>query len=96
MRSVTLDSNVYVSALEFGGKPMELLQAGLDREIEIAISHPIIDESLRVLRDKFGWAEVDLHEAKTAIRASTREVHPTETVDVVTADRLTTESWNVR
>jgi len=27
---VTLDTNIYVSALQFGGKPMQLLQMGLE------------------------------------------------------------------
>ena len=30
MRSVTLDTNIYVSAFQFGGKPMALLQAALN------------------------------------------------------------------
>lgn len=50
---VTLDTNIYVSALHFGGKPMQLLERGLDGRIQIAVSQPIIDESLRVLREKF-------------------------------------------
>jgi hypothetical protein len=37
---VTLDSNVYVSALQFGGKPKAVLDAGLEGEIDI-LSHPI-------------------------------------------------------
>jgi len=35
---VTLDTNIYVSAFEFGGIPMRLLQMGVDGEIEIAVS----------------------------------------------------------
>jgi predicted nucleic acid-binding protein len=35
---VTLDTNIYVSALHFGGKPMELLQMGLEGELDIATS----------------------------------------------------------
>ena len=46
---VTLDTNIYVSALQFGGKPMQLLQMGLEGELDIALSQPILDETLRVL-----------------------------------------------
>lgn len=60
MNRVTLDTNIYVSALEFGGSPMSLLQMGMDGEIEIAVSQPIIDETLRVLREKFGWRDDQL------------------------------------
>ena len=44
---VTLDTNIYVSALHFGGKPMQLLQMGLEGELDIAVSQPILDETLR-------------------------------------------------
>ena len=86
MRSVTLDTNIYVSALQFGGKPMQLLQAGLEGEIDIAISQPIVDETLRILRDKFGWPDSALRDAEVTIAAATRRVMSTETLDVLKAD----------
>jgi hypothetical protein len=46
-----------VSAFEFGGGPMRLLQIGMDGEVEVALSQPIIDETMRVLRIKFGWSD---------------------------------------
>ena len=83
---VTLDTNIYVSALQFGGKPMQLLQMGLEGALDIAISQPILDETLRVLREKFGWSADDLRDAEAAISAATYRVAPTETLDVVEAD----------
>ena len=83
---VTLDTNIYVSALQFGGKPMQLLQLGLEGELDIALSQPILDETLRVLREKFGWSDDDLRDAEAAISAATYRVAPTETLDVVEAD----------
>jgi hypothetical protein len=41
-----LDTNIYVSAFEFGGGPMRLLQMGMDGEVEGAVSQPIIDETV--------------------------------------------------
>ncbi len=49
MYRVTLDSNIYVSALAFGGRPMELLQLANEGAIEIAVSDAILDEVSRVL-----------------------------------------------
>lgn len=83
---VTLDTNIYVSALQFGGKPMQLLQLGLEGELDIAISQPILDETLRVLREKFGWSDDDLRDAEAGISAATCRVASTETLDVVKAD----------
>jgi hypothetical protein len=45
----------FVSALQFGGKPMALLEMALEGEIQVFISQPIIDETLRVLQEKFKW-----------------------------------------
>ena len=83
---VTLDTNVYVSALHFGGKPMQLLRMGLEGELAIAVSQPILDETLRVLREKFGWPDDELRDAEAAIAAATYRVMPTETLNVVNAD----------
>ena len=51
MHNVTLDTNIYLSAVEFGGAPLRLLHMAVDGEIEIAIWQPIINETQRVLRD---------------------------------------------
>ena len=83
---VTLDTNIYVSALHFGGKPIQLFQMGLEGELDIAVSQPILDETLRVLREKFGWSDDELRDAEAAIGAATYFVTPTETLDVVTED----------
>jgi len=86
VRSITLDSNIYVSALEFGGKPMALLQSALDGEVDVAISQPILDETLRVLSDKFSWSRDDLRGAEATIRAATHVVTPTMKLNVVESD----------
>ena len=51
--SVVLDSNVWISAFIFRGRPLELVEMGLDRLVDIAVSQSIIDETLRVMNDKF-------------------------------------------
>ena len=82
----TLDSNIYISALEFGGKPLTLLEKGLESEVHIAISQPIINETLRVLREKFNWSADDLRDAESTIRAAAHVVTPTMKLDVVKDD----------
>jgi putative PIN family toxin of toxin-antitoxin system len=47
---VTLDTNILVSALGWDkGKPREILQKVVDREIELFISHEQFEELSRVL-----------------------------------------------
>jgi predicted nucleic acid-binding protein len=50
VRRVTIDTNIFVSAFEFGGKPA-LLQMARTARIKVAISQPIIDETVRILWD---------------------------------------------
>jgi predicted nucleic acid-binding protein len=52
---VTADTNVLVSGLVYRrGKPFELIRMALEGEISLAISQPIIDETLDLLGRKFG------------------------------------------
>jgi putative PIN family toxin of toxin-antitoxin system len=81
---VTLDTNIYVSAFQFGG--MRLLHMAVDGDIEIAVSPPIIDEVIRVLRDKFHWDGYRLHDARQQILGFARLVTPAHTLDVVKED----------
>ena len=57
MLTITVDSNMYVSALGFGGLPMSILQMAVDGEIRIASSSFIQGEVLRILRTKLRWDE---------------------------------------
>lgn len=86
MIRITADSNIYISALQFGGKPLRLLEQAIRGEIEIAISPPIVAETLRVLRDKFQLAPEELGEAARYIRTCAQAVEPTETIDAVPSD----------
>ncbi len=81
---VTLDTNVYVSAFQFGG--MRLLHMAVNGDIEIAISQPILEEVIRVLRDKFHWDGYRLQDAKRQILGFARLVTPAQTLDVVKED----------
>ena len=49
MTRVTLDSNIYISALAFGGKPMRLLEMATEGAIRVGISDAIIAQVRRVL-----------------------------------------------
>ena len=86
MRRVVADTNVLVSALQFGGKPKELLDLATDGQVDLAISEAIVAETLRVLRDKFERGPEWVAEADRQLRVITRLVQPTETIHVIEAD----------
>lgn len=53
MYRVTADSNIYKSAIVFGGKPLTLLDMALERQIELAISDALLSETLRICATSF-------------------------------------------
>ena len=86
MIRVTLDSNIYISALVFGGKPMRLLEMATEGTIRVGISDAIIAEVQRVLLTKFGWSAERVATAIETIRTITERTKPTETIEIVKTD----------
>ena len=85
MRAVA-DTNVYVSALNFGGAPEEILQLGRAGAVQLFISPMMLKEIEGVLHRKFRWSARHIGEATAAIQEFAHLVHPKETVQVVTED----------
>lgn len=81
---VIFDTNILVSAFEFpnGRAALVLLNIRSERDL-MFISHPIIQELLRVLADKFGRTEVELEGVRAFIQQFGRLVTPTENVNVL-------------
>jgi len=52
---VVLDSNVWISALVFGGTPRQIVELGETRSIELCVSPAIRVEVERILEEKSGW-----------------------------------------
>jgi hypothetical protein len=55
-------------------------------EIQIAVSPAILDETCRVLRDKFHFSEARIAETRALIEACTVLVHPKARLNVITED----------
>ena len=86
MIRVTADSNIYISALHFGGPPDEFLELARNGIIELTISDDILAEVARVLRDKFGWSREAVSMAQARIADFTVRVAPTQKLDAVRED----------
>ena len=86
MKRVVADTNVLVSALQFGGKPKQLLDLAIDGQVDLAASESIIAETLRVLKDKFERAPEWVAEADRQLRVMIRLVQPTESIRAIEAD----------
>ena len=87
MKRVTADSNILISAFLRGGKPLELLELARAGQIELAVSDPILDETARVLTDKFHVAEEDVRELRRELLRFAKHVTPAEVLDAVPGDK---------
>ena len=56
----TLDTNVFVSALNFGGTPQQLLDLNTDEAFTLCLSPAIIEEIKRILQERFSWSDDSL------------------------------------
>jgi putative PIN family toxin of toxin-antitoxin system len=83
---VVADTNVYISALNFGGTADEVLALGRKQEILIFVSPSILKEIRGVLIRKFRWSTKDAQEAITSIGDFTELVHPKERIELIKDD----------
>jgi putative PIN family toxin of toxin-antitoxin system len=83
---VTLDSNIYISGLEFSGIGLRLLNMGRAGIIRIDVSAAIIDEVIRVLRDDFRWEGYRLHFAREKLAKIGNVVVPRQSLQVIDED----------
>jgi uncharacterized protein len=83
---VVADSNVYISALNFGGTAEEVLALGRAQTVQLFISPPILNEVEGVLIRKFEWSAKRARQAITTIKQFTHVVLPKETITIITED----------
>jgi putative PIN family toxin of toxin-antitoxin system len=85
--SVTADTNIYISGLNFGGKPRQFLMLAENRIFRLDISEAIMAEIQRVLAyPKIGWPEERIEKALRQIERFTHRAMITSKLNVVTAD----------
>jgi predicted nucleic acid-binding protein len=93
---VTLDTNIYVSALEFGGVGASLLGMARAGMFRIDVSDAILDELLTVLRDDFRRDGYRLHFGREKITNMANRVVPRQRLDISRKTRTTTAFWSAR
>jgi len=82
----TADSNIYISALQFGGIARQFLNAARDGAFQLALSEVIVAEVRGILLAKFNWSEDILDAAISELRDFTHSVTPAQTVCVIAED----------
>jgi uncharacterized protein len=80
---VVIDTNVFVSGLNFAGRPGEILELFIKGNIEVFISPFILSEIERILRERFEWSEGNIRSVLNQIKRQTILVHPRIKVTVI-------------
>lgn len=86
MVAVTADTNIWISAFNYRGKPRRLIEMAEAGKIELAISDTIIAETRRILHERFDWAPDRIDMAEAEMRRLARHITPRVTLDVVKDD----------
>ena len=80
---VVIDTNVFISGLNFAGKPSDILELLIKGNIEVFISPFILSEIERILKERFEWSEGNIHRVLNRIKRQTILVHPKLKVTVI-------------
>jgi putative PIN family toxin of toxin-antitoxin system len=84
---VTVDTNIIISALNFSGSPLRILEMAAEGAIRLAVSDNILNEVERVLRrPKFGWSQERIDAAVRQISGFAEHVEPKQRIDIVKED----------
>ncbi|MEK7308333.1 MAG: putative toxin-antitoxin system toxin component, PIN family [Nitrospirota bacterium] len=80
---VVLDTNVYISAILFGGNCEEILKLANQALFEVVISKEILDEIKSVLKGKFYWTDKQIVGVIKYIKELASIVNPGVSIRVV-------------
>lgn len=83
---VVADTNILISALNFGGEAETFLGMASSRLFNLFISKYILWEMRVVLQNKFKWSREMIKEAETLLRETAFIVSPKHVISVIKAD----------
>ena len=75
-RRVVFDTNIFLSAFTFGGKPELLFEMARAERIQLIISTSILAEVASILKSKFAWDDQDIRQALRVIGRHAELVKP--------------------
>lgn len=80
---VVIDTNVFISGLNFAGKPGEVLDLFVKGEIEVCVSPFILSELEGILKERFGWEDEQATRTLGLIKAKAVQVKPDVRLSVI-------------
>ena len=83
MLKVVFDTNIYISAILFGGPPELLLNLAFEKKFQLYISEEILGEIASVLRKKFDYPPSRTEQVTKSIKMFSIIAYPTQTVNII-------------
>ncbi len=83
---VVLDTNVYISAILFGGNCEEILRLANLGSFDLLLSKDILLEIKSVLKYKFNWTGKQVTTTISYLKDITTEIKPDISIDIVQDD----------
>ena len=86
MLRIVIDSNIYISAILFDGKPESLIKLAAADKVALYTSYAIVTEVAGVLRNKFNWTNQQVEYADQFIRDISVLITPTGLISKIKTD----------
>src|SRR3989304_552074 len=84
---VVFDTNIYISAILFGGNPRQILELARKKEIKLFVSKSILLEIALKLRVKFDWEEYEIQEVIKGMSNFAKVVPPKKKIKLIKDDK---------
>jgi putative PIN family toxin of toxin-antitoxin system len=78
--TVVFDTNIFISAFEFGGVPRDVFLLACAGLFDIRTSKPLLDELSRVLRERFEYPAEEVTEIRQRLERLCTVIEPTERI----------------
>ena len=83
---IVFDTNIFLSALLFGGKPLLVFEMARAGKILLVTAPSILAEFASILGNKFGWADENIRDAIRTIGRRAELVKPSKRLHVLKDD----------
>ena len=83
---VVFDTNIYISAIIFGGNPRTCLELAKNGKIEVYTSREILFELSQKLKKKFAWNDYEVADVIQGLSKFVKIVKPKEKIFVIAKD----------
>lgn len=83
---VVLDTNVFISAILYGGNPRKVVNLAVTEAIEVYISLELLEELGRVLREKFTLGSIEIEKIISEIKDFAEIITPRVHLRVIKKD----------